>query len=104
MLTYKDLTAGQRKWVNLVEHYHPEVKGEVTYKQILEFHEEFKLLRKQGSHYKVCLALWLIGKNALRRGVYFFPGSGNSVSPKPTGNKASLAVQYKQELQNYGIV
>lgn len=106
MLTFDELSTAQKKWVYLVEHFHPEVKDEVSFKQINEFHAEFMLLREKNKKNKVGLPLWLINNNAVRRGVYFFPGQANKIKPaglKKAPVKTVLLEEFKQELQKYDI-
>ena len=52
MLTFDELSTAQKKWVYLVEHFHPEVKDEVSFKQINEFHSEFMSLREKNKKNK----------------------------------------------------
>jgi len=106
MLTFNDLSTAQKKWVYIVNHFHPEVTTEITFKQINEFHEEFMALRQKDKKYKVGLPLWLIGHNTIRRGVYFFPAEANisvPVSSKPVPVKTALLEEFKQELSKYCI-
>ena len=106
MLTFNDLSTAQKKWVYIVNHFHPEVTTEITFKQINEFHNEFMALRAENKKYKVGLPLWLIGNNTIRRGVYFFPSEANAVAPigtKKVPVKTALLDEFKQELMKYGI-
>lgn len=106
MLTFDDLSTAQKKWVYIVNHFHPEVTTEITFKQINDFHNEFVALRAENKKYKVGLPLWLIGENAIRRGVYFFPAEANKSAPvgmKKMPVKTALLDEFKQELKKYGI-
>jgi hypothetical protein len=107
MLEFSNLSPAQKKWVRLVELHHPEVKDTVTFAQIKQFHEEFKQLRSVDKSYKVSMPLWIITANAIRRGVYFFPGTENAVDPEPADEPMEiipeLEVEYQKELQNFGI-
>jgi hypothetical protein len=106
MLTFDDLSTAQKKWVYIVNHFHPEVTTEITFKQINDFHDEFMTLREGNKKYKVGLPLWLIGENAVRRGVYFFPSEANTSVPVGTKKapvKTALLEELKQELKKYGI-
>lgn len=106
MLTYDDLTAGRKKWVHLVEMFHPEVGETITYEQLKSFDAEFRQLRAKDPKYKVSLALWLIGSNAVSRGVYFFPSQKNDVAKFVTEkeNSPKLDTMYREALSAYGIV
>jgi hypothetical protein len=106
MLTYDDLTAGRKKWVHLVEMFHPEVGETITYEQLKTFDAEFRQLRSKDPKYKVSLALWLIGSNAVSRGVYFFPSQKNNADKFVAATSASpvLETLYRKTLEKFGIV
>lgn len=105
MLTWDDLSPARQKWVRLVQLHYPEIKSEITYAQIKEIHKEFSDKRSQDKRYKCAFALWLIGPNAISRGVYFFPAEGNIPpnQPETTSAKSELDVAYEEELAAYGI-
>lgn len=109
MLTFNDLSLAQKKWVQLVELYIPEVKDTVTFRKIHEIHEILYKLRGKNPKAKVGLPLWLIKHNVVSRGVYFFPSEKNSapgnVVPqgKPAQLEHSLEAEYQEELKKYGL-
>ena len=103
MLSFNDLSVSQRKWVSLVEMFHPEITDKITYKQIQEFHEEFMSLRSTNPQYKTGMPLWLIKPNALERGVYFFPSSKNTPPEQEAIVQTDIEKMYQQELQKFGI-
>ena len=49
MLEYDDLSLGQSKWVDLVEHFFPDIKerGVITFKELNEIHAFLKEKRKE---------------------------------------------------------
>lgn len=99
MKNYSDLSAGQRKWVDLVEIYFPEIGDTITYKQLLTAHAFFKEMREQNAKYRVAKPIWLIGANAIARGVYRFPGS----SVKIQSQFSEMETIYHAELKEFGI-
>lgn len=103
MLAYDDLSPARKRWVMLVEFAHPEVTDTITYQQIKDFHEEFLLLRDKDPRYKVGMPLWLIGQNAISRGVYFFPSSKNTAPTVTKQENSPLEEEYLIELKAYGI-
>lgn len=105
MLTYKDLTPAQKKWVALVEYTHPEVKDTITRTQVFAFHEEFMKLRAKDKKYKVGLPLWLCNSNIVERGVYYFPSENNNTAVAESTPKESNPNEdeYTARLARYGI-
>jgi hypothetical protein len=103
MLGFNDLSPARKRWVMLVELTHPEVTDTITYQQIKDFHAEFAALREQDKRYKIGMPLWLIGPNAIERGVYFFPGTNNTVPVKVREADSDMELEYKQELAEYGL-
>jgi hypothetical protein len=103
MLGFNDLSPARQKWVRLVELTHPEVTETITYQQIKDFHEEFTALREQDKRYKVGMPLWLIGKNAIKRGVYFFPGTNNTPPEEEAKIDSEMEEEYQAELRLYGL-
>jgi len=106
MLTWFDLSPSQKKWVTLVQMFHPEVKDSVTFQQIREFHEEFKEKRKDGPKFKTGMPMWLMTNNAVERGVYFFPSEENTLDMEEeelTPINEELEEDYQDELRKYGI-
>lgn len=107
MLTWHDLSKAQKKWVTLVQMFHPEVRDTVTFQQIKEFHAEFMEKRSEGKKFKTGMPLWLITHNAIERGVYFFPSEENTVQMEPeelTPIDPEFEPEYQQELAEYGLV
>ena len=103
MLGFDDLSPARKRWVMLVELTHPEVTDTITYQQIKDFHNEFMSLRDQDPRYKVGMPLWLIGENAIERGIYFFPGTNNAVPAQVQEVDSELELEYKEELALYGL-
>ena len=104
MLTWNDLSPARQKWVRLVQMHYPEITETITFKQIKEIHEHFLSLREEDKRYKVSYALWLIGNNAISRGVYFFPAEENTPPEKESSVvDDKLELEYKKELELYGI-
>lgn len=103
MLTYNDLSHTQRKWVSLVEMFHPEITDTITYKQINEFHNEFMELREISQKYKTGMPLWLIKPNALERGVYFFPSQKNTPPEQEQVVLSDKEQIYQEELKKHGL-
>lgn len=99
MLEYSDLSISRKKWVHLVELFHPEVDQTISYEQIKTFHEEFKEKRSLDTRFKVSLPLWIIGQNAISRGVYFFPGTKND-SAQFLSSKKEIDDMYETEYQS----
>lgn len=107
MLDYGDLSPARKKWVHFVEMFHPEIEQTVSFEQIKKFHEEFKAKRSIDPRFKVSMPLWLIGENAISRGVYFFPGTKNDSSQFLTTKNEKDSVyetQYFAVLKQYGLL
>lgn len=104
MLTYDQLTAGQRKWVIMVGVFHPEITESITFEQVHQFHSEFLLLRKQDPKYKIGLPLWLVKENRIGKGLYFFPKEG-AVHEDTTSDETltELETKYNAFLSQFGI-
>jgi hypothetical protein len=106
MLTYEKLSPGQKKWVLMINTFHPEIEDSITFDQIHQFHSEFMLLRETNSRYKVGLPNWLIRDNRIDRGVYFFPAEGKvyvEAVDEDTEIISDLEVQYQKYLTDYGV-
>ncbi len=104
MLSYNDLSIGQRKWVDLVEACEllDSNKNEVSYKEIQTIHEYFVKQRSVNKKFKVSKPLWLITNNAIRRGVYAFPSSESNLAI--TEGNYPEEVMYKNELKKFNII
>ena len=105
MLSYEDLTAAQKKWVDLVEIHYPEVmlQDNVTYTDIKTFHTFFVQKRVENKKYKCSMPLWLITNNAISRGHYRFPGSLVIIGEEMVGLDDPMEKIYKEELKKFGI-
>ena len=103
MLNYTDLSKAQRRWVDLVEEYFPDISDTLTYKQIQDIHAFFTEKRKEDSKFKISKALWLITNNAVTRGTYKFPKSSIAEIEVETVIDSELEVRYKAELAKFGI-
>jgi hypothetical protein len=103
MLTYDALSPGQRKWVDLVEACELVDHGtkEITYQQIESIHDYLVKQRLANKNFKVSKPLWLITNNAVRRGVYAFPGSGCTLT---NTNLSPQELIYQKELKRFRIV
>lgn len=99
MLTYEKLSPGQKKWVLMVNTFHPEIKESITFDQIHQFHAEFMLLRETNIRYKVGLPNWLIRENRIDRGVYFFPAEGEVY--KDTSDNTEIISDLEARYQEY---
>lgn len=85
MLTYKDLSASQRKCIDTFIQYYPEMKTatEITSKQIRSMCQEIYKKRSSGAPV-IAFPNWLAKHNQLRRGVHAFPS--------PLGNKTEKQI------------
>lgn len=101
MLQYHHLTPAQRKWVDLVQLYFPEIVNEITFKQVTAIHQFFLEKRNENKKYKVGMPLWLISNNAIRKGVYFFPVSMyNNTNESLTNTE----IHFRAELSRSGLL
>lgn len=73
MIHYNELTAGQLRYVNMVNLFHPEIEDTITFAQINKIHEEFLGLRPK---YKIGFPLWIVSENRIGKGLYSFPKEG----------------------------
>jgi hypothetical protein len=106
MLSYNDLSVGQKKWVDLVEACEliKPNQLEVTYKQIQEIHQYLTEQRNTNKKFKVSKPLWLITNNAIRRGVYAFPSSEGNSTITVEVNNSPEEILYQTELMQYNII
>ncbi len=76
-LTYEELSAAQRRWVDLVEILRPDIKkkGVISSSEIKEIHEHLLTLREKDDRFTCSLPYWWIKDNSIGRGLYQFPGS-----------------------------
>lgn len=102
MLEYDDLSPAQKRWVDLVELFFPDIqlRGKITYKEIQEVHEFLLKKRDEDKRFKCAMPLWVITNNALSRGVYQFPAS--DVSKAMTFDE-KMEQFYLAELARFGI-
>lgn len=101
MLRYSDLTAGQRKFVDLVELHFPNITTEITHTQIKEIHEFFIGKRAEHKNFKVAKALWIVTNNYISRGLYRFPGTNGL--PPDIVDYSPQELAYRDELEKLGI-
>lgn len=103
MLTYNSLSSAQRRWVDLVEIYFPEIKtrGVVTNKEVRTIHDFFVGKRAEDKRFKISHPIWLITNNAVSRGVYTFPSS--SFVEESAQLHDGLELIYRTELAAYNI-
>lgn len=100
MLSEKELSVGQSKWLALVKAKFNNIykSSTVTHAQLKEMHEEFVKLRTVDKKYKVGWPIWLITNNAVSRGVYSLPAA--AVEKTPINPVYS---EYEEELEAFGI-
>jgi hypothetical protein len=105
MLSYEDLTASQKKWVDLVEIHYPELitRDTLTYADLKRIHTEFVGKRAENKKYKCSMPLWLITNNAISRGLYRFPASWLVFDEYVGVVDEPLEIIYREELKRFGI-
>jgi hypothetical protein len=108
MLSYEDLSAAQKRWVDLVEIHFPNIldvtNGTLTYKDILQIDNFFREKRSENKKYKVSKPIWLITNNAVERGKYKFPSSTfGEIIDENAPVASDMEVNYQNELKRLGI-
>lgn len=105
MITVKNMTVGQGKYIALVKHFFPDVykRGEVTHKELKTIDAKLHQMRATDKKYKVAWPIWLITKNAVSRGLYSLPVDTEDVEDDPD-MKNPFYAKYKEELGIYGLL
>lgn len=106
MLSYDDLSKGQKRYVDLVQQFFPNIVEDISFQQMKEVHKMLYDLRELGKEYRVGFPNWLIQHNRLGEGLYFFPANGVSL-PKPVRTieiDDHLEGQYETLLQRHGFM
>jgi hypothetical protein len=105
MLHYEDLTISQKKWVLMVNTYHPEVKDTISFEQVHSFHNDFMKLRGVDSKYKIGLPNWLLRSNRINKATYFFPAEGKKYTPPEIERTGDIYDEkYRLYLEQYKLV
>jgi len=105
MLNYNELSAGQRKWVDLVEILFSDVykSGIITYNKLKEIDNTLVSLRERDKKYKVGWPIWLITNNAIERGIYKIPKDEEIIETDPDASHPFFE-EYQSELKMFGII
>lgn len=103
MLTYDKLSPGQRRWVTMVQFFHPEIVDTISFEEVHTFHTEFMGMRNTDPKFKVGLPNWLFKENRIGKGLYFFPAEGNIPPVEEEPEKTELGEKYDMYLYQFGL-
>lgn len=99
MIDNKLLSPGQRRYVNMVTQFHPEIENTISFDQINKIHEEFLGLRPK---YKIGYPNWLLVNNRLERGLYFFPKEDVDAKEESV-NISDEEISYQSLLKQFSL-
>lgn len=103
MKSLDDISAGQNKWLLLLEAVFPEIYAQetITHKQLKQVDADFRKMRALDKRYKVSWPIWLIMNNQVSRGVYLIPKDTEDLN-KPEADQ-ELVDELESELEGFGI-